>query len=161
MSWFTVAVVVVLALPVLWVMYRRYAPAPATPRSIVVDGYDVMHWGGDPSEAVLKAVIEDLKMQSLAPIVVFNADSGYKLRGHFLDEAGLARICGLRAQSVILMDDGLAADKRILEIAQQSGLTVVSNDKYSDWAVTFPFVQKRGRLMRGAWKNGAVVWAKI
>lgn len=92
--------------------------------------------------------------------MVFNADAGYKLRDHYLDEAGLARICGLRAQSVILMDHDLASDKRILEIAEKSRLTVVSNSQYSDWSVTFPFVRKRGRIKRGTWKNGAVVWAK-
>jgi hypothetical protein len=158
MYWFAVALLLIL--PVLVLTHRRRSRSPAPPKSIVVDGYDVMHWGGEASEVVLKTVIDDLKTQGLTPIVVFNADAGYKLRDHYLDEAGLARICGLRAQSVILMDHDLASDKRILEIAEKSRLTVVSNSQYSDWSVTFPFVRKRGRIKRGTWKNGAVVWAK-
>jgi len=68
-------------------------------------------------------------------------------------------ICGLRAQSVILMDSGIVADKRILEIAKKSGLRVVSNDQYRDWTVKFPFVRKKGRILRGTYKSGAVKWA--
>jgi len=119
-----------------------------------------MYWGGEPSEIVLKAVIQSLQSKGFAPIVVFDANAGYKLRNHFLDEAGLARLCGLKAKSVILMESGIVADKRILEIAKKSRLVVVSNDQYRDWTVSFPFVRKKGRILRGTWKGGAVVWHK-
>lgn len=158
MFWFAVALAAVL--PALFVLKRRRARAPTPPKSIVVDGSDVIYWGGEPAELVLKAVIDDLKTQGFATIVVFDADVGYKLRGHYFDEAGLARLCGLRAQSVILMDDGITADKRILEIADQGRLMVVSSSAYTDWVDTFPFVRQKNRFKRGAYKNGAVVWAK-
>ena len=158
MLWITVPFLVLIFV-VIWVLRRRRKGGPVVPKSIVVDGSNVMYWGGDPSEVVLKAVINDLRAQGLSPIVVFDANAGYKLRNHFLDEAGLARLCGLRAQSVILMDSGIVADKRILEIAKKSGLRVVSNDQYRDWTVKFPFVRKKGRILRGTYKSGAVKWA--
>ncbi len=159
MIWFIAALCIVFVL-IAALVRRRPKAATQTPKSVIVDGSNVMHWDGEPSEAVLLGVIKNLQDQGLSPIVIFDANVGYKLREHFLDGPMLARICGLRAQNVVVMDTGIVADIRILEMAQASRLKVVSNDRYQDWSAKFPFVKKRGRMMRGAWKGGTVVWAK-
>ena len=157
MDWIVGGVLAVLAL--VWRLINRSAQqGVAADKSIVVDGSNVMHWGGDPSEKVLRGVIASLMAKGWSPHVVFDANAGYKLRDHFMDENEMARVCKLPARQITVVDSGVVADGVILQMAKAQGLRVVSNDRYRDWSVKYPLVKKRGRMMRGTWKGGNVIW---
>ncbi|MFY9206176.1 MAG: hypothetical protein WAO67_10630, partial [Yoonia sp.] len=63
--------------------------------SVIVDGSNVMHWGGEPSEIVLARVILAIIAKGYEPYVIFDANVGYKLRGKYLDDAPMAQLIGL------------------------------------------------------------------
>jgi len=119
-----------------------------------------MHWGGDPSAKVLAGVVANLVKSGLSPIVVFDASAGYRLSGRYMHHAEMASIAGAPREHVYVVDKGVVADEVILDLAKTHGLRVVSNDRYRDWSVQFPLVKKRGRMKRGTWKGGNVIWTK-
>ena len=129
-------------------------------KTVVVDGSNVMHWSGEPSKGALWGVISTLTRQGLDPYVIFDANVGYILSGRHLDLAELSQICGLPNERIAVVDKGVVADEVILKYAKTHSVKVVSNDRYRDWTVKFPFVKTKGRMMRGTWKGGAVVWDK-
>ena len=126
-------------------------------RPVVVDGSNVMHWGGEPSEKVLQRVLEALKARGLHPIVYFDANVGYKLDGQHLGAGALAKRLGLDRTQVHIVPAKQPADALILERAVQDGLRVVSNDRYRDWKPKFPRVGEKGFLIKGMWKEGNVI----
>ncbi len=130
------------------------------PNAIIVDGSNVMHWGGDPSLQVLTGVINRIADLGLTPVVVFDASVGHRLMGRYMHGDAMAKLIGLPAAHVYVVHKGVVADEVILDLAQKHGLKVVSNDRFRDWSVKFPIVKKRGRMMRGTWKGGNVVWGK-
>jgi hypothetical protein len=130
------------------------------PNAIIVDGSNVMHWGGDPSLQVLTGVINRITDLDLTPIVVFDSSVGYRLMGRYLHGNAMATLIGLPAAHIYVVHKGVVADEVILDLAQVHGLKVVSNDRFRDWSVKFPIVKTKGRMMRGTWKGGNVVWAK-
>ncbi len=130
------------------------------PNAIIVDGSNVMHWGGDPSLQVLTGVINRITDLGLTPVVVFDASVGHRLMGRYLHGDAMAKLIGLPAAHVYVVHKGVVADEVILDLAQDHGLKVVSNDRFRDWSVQFPLVKTKGRMMRGTWKGGNVVWAK-
>ena len=141
---------------------NQVQPEAATvpPNAIIVDGSNVMHWGGDPSLHVLTAVINRITDLDLTPIVVFDSSVGYRLMGRYLHGNAMATLIGLPAAHIYVVHKGVVADEVILDLAQDNGLKVVSNDRFRDWSVQFPLVKTKGRMMRGTWKGGNVVWAK-
>ena len=66
------ALLIVYLLRVIWGLRGRAKPARAQ-TIVIVDGSNVMHWGGDPSEAVLQRVIASLQDRGLTPYVIFDA----------------------------------------------------------------------------------------
>lgn len=130
------------------------------PNAIIVDGSNVMHWGGDPSVQVLIGVIVKITDLGLTPVVVFDASVGYRLRDRYMHGDAMAKLIGLPSAHVYVVQKGVVADEVILDLAQNHGLKVVSNDRFRDWSVQFPLVKTKGRMMRGTWKGGNVVWAK-
>ena len=130
------------------------------PNAIIVDGSNVMHWGGDPSLQVLTGVINRITDLDLTPIVVFDASVGHRLVDRYMHGDAMAKLIGLPAAHVYVVHKGVVADEVILDLAQNHGLKVVSNDRFRDWSVQFPIVKTKGRMMRGTWKGGNVVWAK-
>lgn len=133
---------------------------PAKGKPIVVDGSNVMHWGGDPSDLVLRVVLGSLIARGFNPYVIFDANVGYKLADCYLGPAAMSKKCGVPTTRVEVVDKGVVADGVILKYAKRHGVQVVSNDRYRDWAVQFPLIKKKGRMMRGSWKGGVVVWGK-
>ena len=129
-------------------------------KTVVVDGSNVMHWSGEPSKGALWGVISTLTRQGLNPYVIFDANVGHILSGRHLDLVELSQICGLPKERIAVVDKGVVADEVILKYARSDFVKVVSNDRYRDWTVKFPFVKTKGRMMRGTWKGGAVVWDK-
>ena len=128
--------------------------------AIVVDGSNVMYWGGDASAKTLVQVLRAVKAKGLNPIVFFDANVGYKLANCYYDEVKLAGVTGVPRKHILVADKGVVADEWILDFATKHGLRVVSNDRFRDWGVQFPLVKKKGRVMRGTYRDGNVVWAK-
>lgn len=126
--------------------------------AIVVDGSNVLHWGGEPSGKVLNHVLHTIEAAGLAPIVIFDANVGYVLADHFMNETALSRLTGVPAKHIHVVHKGTVADEVILGFAEHHGLRVVSNDQYRDWRVQFPFIAQKGRALRGSYRDGAVVW---
>lgn len=155
------ALLAIYLLRVLWGRKPALLPEPIAKNGIVVDGSNVMFWGGEPSEVVLVRVILAIIAKGYEPYVMFDANVGYKLRDTYLDDAQMARIIGVPASRVVVVGSGVVADERILAFAQESGLPVLSNDRYRDWKVQFPFIASKGRMIRGRWVQGNVVWNSI
>ncbi|SFS01469.1 NYN domain-containing protein [Yoonia litorea] len=128
------------------------------PNAIVVDGSNVLHWGGEPSLLVLRRVLGSLSDKGYAPIVFFDANVGYLLGDRYFDEAKLASLTGLPKESICVVDKGVVADEAILMFATDHGLRVVTNDRYRDWRVRFPLAGQKGALLGGKWNEGSVVW---
>ncbi len=130
----------------------------APENAILVDGSNVMHWGGEPSVTVVQQVIASLEREGFAPFVCFDANAGYKLIGHYMDAWDLAPSIGVTPDRILVVDRGVVADEVILAEAGQRGLKVVSNDRFRDWTDQHPWVKNHKRFRRGTWKQGSVVW---
>ncbi|WP_177172668.1 hypothetical protein [Loktanella sp. DSM 29012] len=132
---------------------------PAGPEAtVIVDGSNVMHWGGDPSLAVLLRVLDALRDLGHVPAVVFDANVGYKLFDRFHGHDAMARALEMPERLILVVDRGDVADTAILAVADEANLPVVSNDRFREWSVQYPWVKKKGRILRGAYDNGAVTW---
>ena len=142
---------------------RTTAPEPepeAKPpqNAIVVDGSNVMYWGKEPSAHVLATVLRALENKGYTPIVFFDANVGYVLGDSYYNESQLALMIGTPATNICVVSKGVVADGAILAFASDHTLRIVTNDQYRDWRVQFPHAGKKGQLVRGVWKEGAVVW---
>jgi hypothetical protein len=127
-------------------------------RPIVIDGSNVMHWQGQvPSLAPVAEVVNALIAQGFRPGVVFDANAGYKLVGRYMDDGPLASALGLPADRVLVVPRGKPADPVILETARHLGAPILSNDRFRDWAETFPEVRDQRLLRRGGYRDG-VLW---
>ncbi len=157
---FAVVVGVVFLLVLRAVFKPRSEESDVPPNAILVDGSNVMHWGGDPSIKVLRGVLRGIEKRGFSPVVVFDASVGYRLSDRYLHGPAMAKLIDLPKAHVYVVQKGVVADEVILDLATIHELNVVSNDRYRDWSVQFPLVKKKGRMMRGAWKGGAVVWTK-
>ena len=158
---FAIGIMMVLA-----VLFRpkprvQVAPAPDKPpeNAILVDGSNVMHWGGDPSQMVLTRVVHDLRERGFTPIVVFDASVGYRLSDRYIHGPQMAQLIGLPLKHVHVVQKGVIADEVLLELARIHGLRVVSQDRFRDWRGQFPAIAKKGAIVRGVWKEGSVVWS--
>jgi hypothetical protein len=156
-----------LLLPALLVFFlllalrRRPAVAAADKppaRAIVVDGSNVMHWGGAPSAKVLARVLQTLKAKGHVPIVFFDANVGYQLSDRYMNEHDLAQLIDVPKAHICVVDKGVIADQALLAFAADHGLRVVSNDRFRDWRVQFPHLARKGAVLRGGFANGAVIW---
>ena len=124
---------------------------------ILIDGSNVMHWQDNtPQLAPLLQVIEDLKERGFAPGVVFDANAGYKLFGKYLNEHELSGMLSLPLNQLLVVPKGKQADPFIIETALKFGVPVVTNDRFSDWAETYPEVAEPGFLIWGGMKDGEV-----
>ena len=144
---------------ILMLRARGAPPVPKTaPRSIVIDGSNIMHWNGEtPQMATLQEVVRSLTDLGYQPGVVFDANAGYKLAGRYMDDRPLARALGLPANRVLVVPKGSPADPVILQAARELGAAVLSNDRFRDWVDEFPEVAQPGHLRRGGYRNG-VLW---
>jgi hypothetical protein len=151
----------------MWARGKRVAPRkPAqtedeVPRNaIVVDGSNVMHWGGEPSATVLWRVLRELEAKGYTPIVFFDASAGYQLSDRYQNERYFADAIDIPEAHICVVDKGVVADQAILAFSADHGLRVVSNDQYRDWRVHFPHLDRKGAVLRGTFQDGAVVWRK-
>ena len=126
--------------------------------AIVVDGSNVMYWGGEPSPVVLSLVLRSLENKGYAPIVFFDANVGYVLGDRYYDELKLALLTGITKAHICVVHKGVVADEAILAFSKDHKLRIVTNDNYRDWRVQFPHTQKKGQLVKGTFSEGAVRW---
>lgn len=122
--------------------------------AIVVDGSNVIHWGGAPSVKVLNKVISVIEKHGLAPMIYFDASVGYQIGNGYLDDHALSRMTGVPFDCIRVVDKGVVADEMILTFAAEHDLRIVTNDRYRDWRAEFPHAAKKGTLVSGKWKSG-------
>lgn len=156
-----VAVIVLIALVVFAIAVLRPAAAPAdpglAPRWILVDGSNVMHWKDNrPDWLPLRQVVGQLGGRGFTPGVVFDANAGYKLTGAYMNDRALARALGIPAARVLVAPKGTPADVYLLETARDLQAPVVTNDRYRDWAESYPEIAEAGFLVRGGFREGEV-----
>lgn len=134
------------------------APVEVPENAILVDGSNVMHWGGEPSILVLTRVLRALEDKGLTPFVCFDANFGYKLWGRYVGAHIAASELSLPPDQVYVVDKGVVADEVLLDLAATHGLQVVSNDRFRDWAEQYHWVKDHRRFRRGRWQEGSVIW---
>ncbi len=134
---------------------RRVRAARRALSWVVIDGSNVMHWqDGRPALAAVSAVLGEVQRVGLTPLLWFDANAGYELAGRYMNETALSRAVGLAREQVRVAPKGTPADPLILRdaVALQTG--VVTNDRFRDWAGSYPSVLEPGVLLRGRVKDG-------
>jgi hypothetical protein len=133
---------------------RRPSVAPdleITPRSVVVDGSNVMFWADNtPTAGAVQKVLSTLREAGKEPILCFDANIGYKLANQHLDRGELALLFGIPQSQVVICPSRTDGDAMIMRIATENRLPVVSNDRYRD----YPDLVKNVRLMPGSIVKG-------
>jgi Zc3h12a-like Ribonuclease NYN domain len=124
---------------------------------ILVDAANVMHWQDNtPQLEPVVRVVGALQAQGFDPGVVFDANAGWKLFGHYADERALGALLGLPQDQVMVVPKGLPTDPCLLLTAADLGARIVTNDRYKGMAHTHPQVQEPGFLVRGRLADGEV-----
>lgn len=124
-------------------------------RWIVIDGSNVMYWKDErPDLANVKAVVLALQKRGFTPGVVFDANAGYKMAGHYQDDNVLARLLGLPEERVLVVPKGTPADPFILATARDLNAPIVTNDRYRDWLDEYPEAADPDKLIGGGWRGG-------
>jgi hypothetical protein len=132
---------------------RRFAAARRKP-VIVVDGSNVMHWGGgDPSAEKLSIVLDALIDAGFAPEIWFDANVGYKLGDKYAGPRQLERLLPVPASSIRVVDKGTPADPELIRSAIRQGARIITNDRYQDWRADFPMLDSQ-RLIGGRFRQG-------
>ena len=124
-------------------------------QQVVIDGSNVMYWNGEtPRLSTLKEVVRMAEAQGFQPGVIFDANAGYKLCDRYLSDRDFAKLLKLPGDRVLVVDKGEPADPMILSAARDAGATVISNDRFRDWAQDFPEVETAGHLVPGGYLDG-------
>ena len=124
---------------------------------IIIDGSNVMHWGGGAADlALVRAVVAQLAARGLTPLVWFDANAGYLVSDRYMGPDRLARALSVASRQVFVAPKGVPADPLVLKDAEALGARVVTNDRYRDWAVAHPVVGEAGRFTRGEVVAGVV-----
>lgn len=133
----------------------RPRPPTAPERQLVIDGSNVMHWrDATPQIETLRQVVAEVTARGFRAGVIFDANAGHKLENRYLDDGDFARRLGLSADQVLVVARGQPADPVILAAARENGASIVTNDRYRDWADDFPEVAMPGHLVRGGFRQG-------
>lgn len=134
-----------------WVAGR----GPLAPRSIVIDGSNVMYWhDGTPRIECVQDVVRRLTELGFTPGVMFDANAGYLFAGEYRCEKSISELLHLPVSSVMVVPKGSPADPYILNAARKMGAAVISNDRFRDWAKQFPEVKRPGHLVKGEYRQG-------
>lgn len=148
-----VGAIVLILLALIW---RRPGRAAGPARHVVIDGSNLIYWqdAAAPSLMPVKAAIAVMQSRGFVPGVIFDANVGYKIGDAYRGDRALARELALPQDRVLVVPKGVPADQYILEAARSLAAPVLSNDRYRDWAESFPEVAEPGRLIRGGWRDG-------
>ncbi|AWD22336.1 NYN domain-containing protein [Pseudogemmobacter blasticus] len=122
----------------------------ATPRWIIVDGSNVLYWNPvGPSLATVSDVLRLLESQGFQPVIWFDANVGYKVGGDWMGPWELSKVLNLPQKQILVAAKGQPADPLVLAEARKRRASVVSNDRFRDWAEDHPEVTRPGFLIRG------------
>lgn len=127
----------------------------ATPKWVVIDGSNVMHWIDEtPRIEPLRDVLRYLEAKGFTAGVVFDANAGYLIAGKYQHDHAFGRLLGLPEDRIMVVPKGTPADPMILTSARDLGARIVTNDRYRDWAGDFPEIRTSGHLIRGGYRDG-------
>ena len=122
---------------------------------IIVDGSNVMHWKtGAPDMNAVRDVVDELRTRGYSAGVVFDANAGYLLAGHYQHDKALSRQLDLPVDRVMVVPKGTPADPYILQSARDYGGQGVSRDQFRDWAEAHPEIAEPGHLIKGGYRDG-------
>lgn len=128
---------------------------------IMLDGSNIMHWkDGTPDLAPIKDVLKKLAENGYTPCVLFDANAGYLLFGHYGREREFSSKLGLPENQILVVPKGTPADPYILSAARDLGASVITNDRYRDWEQDFPEVRSAGHLCKGGYR-GKSLWLTL
>lgn len=145
-----------MALASLYLLARAWMTRK-TPKWIVVDGSNVMHWRDEtPRIEALRDVLRHLEAAGFTPGVVFDANAGYLIAGKYQHDHAFGELLGLHQDRIMVVPKGTPADPTILTAARDLGARVVTNDRYRDWAGDFPEIGEPGFLIRGGYRDGGL-----
>ncbi|MGI3164818.1 NYN domain-containing protein [Pseudooceanicola sp. 200-1SW] len=131
------------------------APGAWRRGGVILDGSNIMHWKGQgPDLGPVQEAVRLLRDRGQVPLVVFDANAGYKLCGRYQGSGALAKRLGMRPGQVRVVPKGTPADEVILQLARQRGARVVTNDRFRDWVDRHPEVAEEGYLLRGGYRAG-------
>lgn len=99
---------------------------------IVIDGTNVIFWGGHASISTLRMVVDHLRERALMPYVFLDASTQHLWRDAMLDEEGFAKALGLNKERVMVCPSRVEADGFILKFAREQKLSVVTNDHFEE-----------------------------
>lgn len=126
---------------------------------ILVDGSNVMHWKDEkPQILPVKSVVRELERRGFTPGVVFDANAGYKLEDRYMNERDFSALLGLPESQVFVVPKGTPADPYLLDAARGFGASVVTLDRFRDWAEAHPEVKEPGFLIRGGYRTNGEFW---
>lgn len=132
-----------------WLVRHRLARVRRRP-VIVVDGSNVMHWGGGtPSAEKLSRVLDALIHAGFDPEIWFDANVGYKLIGKYAGPGRLAQLLPVPASAIRVVDKGSPADPELTRSALRQGARIITNDRFEDWRDEFPALDDPNRLISG------------
>lgn len=128
-----------------------------TKKWVIIDGSNIMHWkDGDPQIDTVRAVLLLLKERGYTPGVVFDANAGYLLSGHYRHDGSFGQALGLPKDRVMVVPKGTPADPYILTAARDLGAVIVTNDQFRDWAGQYPEIRQPGYLIKGGFRSGTL-----
>lgn len=140
---------------------RRLRARRAALPQAVLDGSNVMHWGeGGPKLATVAAVLRLAEARGYEAGVIFDANAGYLIAGHYMNEVQFAKALAVRAANVLVVPKGTQADPYLLDYARKTGAILISNDRFRDRIAEYPELAVPGRRVPGG-IGAAGVWVNL
>lgn len=157
--------IALLAVPVviaaLLVFFWRRSRARARLNWVVLDGSNVMHWRDNtPDLGPVRDVLRQLDARGYAACVIFDANAGYLLFNRYGRESDFSALLKIPQKRVMVVPKGTPADPYILTAARDLGALIVTNDRYRDWADSFPELRGESPLIRGGYR-GRSLWLDL
>lgn len=116
----------------------------------IVDGSNVAYWESmvKPSFKPVAEVVKTLECQGVKPIVLFDANIGYKVSGRHLSLKEVKEMIGFSCD-IEIVASGTIADRRIVELAELHSAPIVTNDLYRDSIKARHIPKRRGFYIFG------------
>lgn len=125
---------------------------------IVVDGSNVLYWENDePALHSVRLVIEKLVLDGFEPVLWFDANVGYLVRGAYMSPAKLSKALRYPSRRISVAPKGTPADPLLLSEAERLKAPIVTNDRFRDWEERFPQVARQDIFLRGRIENKQVL----
>lgn len=133
---------------------RRLDTSPPEPRTIVVDGTNVLFWRDNRAQlATLQLVVRHLQSKGFAPVVFLDASSRHHIGDTSLGRRQFKQALGLTKPHVQICPKGTEADGFILDFAREHKVSVVTNDRFRDR----PQAARNIRLIKGHFRGDRLV----